>query len=37
MPAVDQNELLVAELSLAIDEYKGMLTAIKPTTDGEDV
>lgn len=30
MPAIDQNELLVAELSLAIDEYKGMMDAIKP-------
>ena len=35
MPSIDQNALLVAELSLAIDEYKGLLTAIKPTTDGE--
>lgn len=35
MPSIDQNALLVAELSLAIDEYKGLLAAIKPTTDGE--
>ena len=30
MPAIDQNELLVGELSLAIDEYKGPMDAIKP-------
>lgn len=30
MPAIDQDELLVAELSLALDEYKGMMDAIKP-------
>ena len=35
MPSIDQNALLVAELSLAIDEYKGLMTAIKPTTEGE--
>lgn len=35
MPSIDQNALLTAELSLAIDEYKGLLAAIKPTTDGE--
>ena len=35
MPSIDQNALLVAELSLAIDEYKGLLTATKPTTEGE--
>lgn len=35
MPSIDQNALLVAELSLAIDEYKGLLAAIKPTTEGE--
>lgn len=31
MPAIDQNALLVAELSLAIDEYKGLMDAIEPT------
>lgn len=30
MPAIDQNELLVAELSLALDEYKEMMDAIMP-------
>ena len=35
MPSIDQNALLVAELSLAIDEYKALMTAIKPTTEGE--
>ena len=35
MPSIDQNALLVAELSLAIDESQGLLTAIKPTTEGE--
>lgn len=30
MPGVDQNSLLVAELSLAIDEYKGLMDAIEP-------
>lgn len=30
MPAIDQNVLLVAELSLAIDEYKGLMDAIEP-------
>ena len=33
MPSIDQNALLVAELSLAIDEYKGLMTAIEPTAD----
>lgn len=31
MPSIDQNSLLVAELSLAIDEYKGLMDAIEPT------
>lgn len=30
MPDISQNELLVAELSLAIDEYKGLMDAIMP-------
>lgn len=31
MPGIDQNALLVAELTLALDEYKGLLTpAIEP-------
>lgn len=30
MPEIGQNELLVAELSLAIDDYKGMMDAIMP-------
>ena len=33
MPSIDQNALLVAELSLAIDEYKGLMAAIEPTAD----
>lgn len=33
MSSIDQNTLLVAELSLAIDEYKGLMTAIEPTAD----
>jgi len=30
MPSIDQNALLVAELTLALDEYKGLLEPIEP-------
>lgn len=33
MPAIDQNALLVAELTLALDEYKGLLEPIEPQYD----
>lgn len=33
MPAIDQNALLVAELTLALDEYKGLMEPIEPKYD----
>lgn len=31
LPEIGQNELLTAEMSLTINEYKGMMTAVEPT------
>ena len=31
MPAIGQNELLTVEMSLTIEEYKGMDTGVEPT------
>lgn len=33
MPSIDQNALLVAELTLALDEYKGLMDPIEPSDD----
>lgn len=36
MPDMGQNDLLTVEMTLTIEEYKGMDTAIKPTSDDDD-